>query len=296
MAPWKADIYVEGKRVCSASLFGPDLLITHRQCAEALMPDEDSSIPALYSVARLGNYHDLSEFNFLAGHEQVSFSAILTLISLTRFFGKILFYFLQVVRISGSFVPSDSVKQIALLRLEKPVNLTEYVHLICLPSTQWIPEDSNCFMHGPQEGVFNHAIETTLQGVCDSYTDSNGNSGFRLCSKQETPTDECLDNWSGTLVCPDATGKLYAVGVYHSGPGNCDDGTGADIPEFFNEIVTDQAREIIIDLMEKADTEVEQLDDDACDSGEGFLRCPLGTCLIPDQVISTSKFTLAVFL
>ena len=140
-------------------------------------------------------------------------------------------------------------------------------------------------MHGPQEGVFNHAIETTLQGVCDSYTDSNGNSGFRLCSKQETPTDECLDNWSGTLVCPDATGKLYAVGVYHSGPGNCDDGTGADIPEFFNEIVTDQAREIIIDLMEKANTEVERLDDDACDSGKGFLRCPLGTCLIPDQVI-----------
>ena len=98
VAPWKADIYVEGKRVCSASLFGPDLLITHRQCAEALMPDEESSIPTLYSVARLGNYHDLSEFNFLAGHEQVSFGYLVSFCNFDseyfdKIFDKIVFLF-----------------------------------------------------------------------------------------------------------------------------------------------------------------------------------------------------------
>ena len=71
VAPWKADIYVEGKRQCSASLFSPNWLITHRACARALLPDT-SSVPSLYTVARFGNYYDLNTFNFLAGHEQVS--------------------------------------------------------------------------------------------------------------------------------------------------------------------------------------------------------------------------------
>ena len=136
------------------------------------------------------------------------------------------------MRITKSFLTQNKLEQnsdIALLRLEKPVNLTEYVHTICLPSTEWIPENSQCFIHGHHNKVFNHAIETTLKGQCDfsaisgisddgtGIVDAGSLTSFSLCTEQGTETTECLDNWSGTLVCPDATGKFYAVGVYHSG-------------------------------------------------------------------------------
>ena len=34
-----------------------------------------------------------------------------------------------------------------------------------------------------------------------------------------------MDGWSGALVCPDAAGHYYAVGVFHSHRGNCELGT-----------------------------------------------------------------------
>ena len=190
-------------------------------------------------------------------------------------------FIFQVIRVGRSFVTEGS--DIALLKLEKEVKLTEYVHLICLPSTKWVPEGSRCFMHGPQEGVFNHAIETTLEGECDHQEDGS----FELCAKQDKSTDECLDSWSGTLVCPDATGKLYAVGLYHSGSGRCNNGKndGAAMPDKFTEIVSNEARQVIIDVMEQDINSIETLGDEKCDSEEGLLRCPLGTCLVPDQVI-----------
>ena len=171
---------------------------------------------------------------------------------------------------------------IALLRLEKPLNLTEYVHTICLPSTKWVPENSECFIHGHHNGVFNHAIETTLKRECNQQDDGS----FDLCTRQDTPTDECLNNWSGTLVCPDATGKLYSVGLYHSGPGQCENGqnNGAEIPNVFVEIVSDEARQVIIDVMAPAEETIEPISDDTCSRDEGLFRCPLGNCLIKDEV------------
>ena len=64
---------------------------------------------------------------------------------------------------------------------------------------------------------------------------SQDGGNFDICTQQEVASGECLDNWSGTLVCPDLNGNLYAVGIYHSGPSSdCEAfGTVSNIPEEF---------------------------------------------------------------
>jgi hypothetical protein len=250
--PWHAGIYREGVYTCGATLVNPRWLLTHRSCAEASMPQAFGQ-PQKYTVARLGAYLDNPDLNFLAGHEQA-------------------------IRIARSLIIPES--DIALLKLEKEANLTEYVHTICLPNTEWVPINTKCFIHGRHAGVFNHAIETTTIGKCN---EDGGN--FDICTQQEVASGECLDNWSGTLVCPDLNGNLYAVGIYHSGPSSdCEaSGTGSNIPEEFVSIVSDTARQAIVSLV-SANAAQDDLLDDSCSRDDGSFRCPLGTCLNSTQV------------
>ena len=88
-------------------------------------------MPEKFSVARLGSYLNLDQPKFLAGHEQV-------------------------IRISRSM--AIPMSQIALMKLEKPVKLTEYVNTICLPSSEWIPLGTKCQIHGTHNEEFNYVI------------------------------------------------------------------------------------------------------------------------------------------
>ena len=94
-----------------------------------------------YTVARFGSYLHLEKPKpqFLAGHEQV-------------------------VRIAKTlFIPHS---KIALLKLEKPVKFTEYVNTICLPSSEWIPYNKECMIHGTHKYEHNYAIMTTIKDKC----------------------------------------------------------------------------------------------------------------------------------
>jgi len=240
VTPWKADIYVEGVYTCGATLINAKWLLTHADCAQATMGGK-------YVVARFGAYHDLEKLKFLAGHEQV-------------------------VRIARSLVIPGS--EIALLKLEHKVQLTEYVSTICLPSLEWVPKNTNCFIHGPHRGVFNHAVETKILGKC------NNND---ICTQQTTPTSECLHSWSGTLVCPDGSGSVYAIGIYHSGRSHAC-GDSGNVPDRFISVVSDAARSALIDIIATNAGEVAEQDDPACSEAAGKYRCPLGRCLEPHQL------------
>ena len=80
-----------------------------------------------------GSYLKLEKPMFLAGHEQV-IKIALTL-----------------------FLPHS---EIALMKLEKSVKFTEYVNSVCLPSSEWIPYNEKCHIHGTHGVEFNHAIIT----------------------------------------------------------------------------------------------------------------------------------------
>ena len=86
-----------------------------------------------------------------------------------------LFYF-KVIRIARSLIIPDS--DIALIKLETEAELTEHVHTICLPSTEWVPTNAKCFIHGRHSGVFNHAVETKVIGKCNQFQDH-----FDICTK-----------------------------------------------------------------------------------------------------------------
>ena len=97
-----------------------------------------------------------------------------------------------------------------------------------------------------QGSWLNYAHRTQVVGVCEYRNDNH----YKFCTKQvcngknfkyrrffliiicansrvfqTRPTSECMDGWSGALVCPDAAGHYYAVGVFHSHRGNCELGT-----------------------------------------------------------------------
>ena len=82
------------------------------------------------------------------------------------------------------------------------------------------------------------------------------------------PTGECLDNWSGTLVCPDGTGSVYAIGVYHSGPSHCIANDDSNVPDEFVSIVSDTARQAIIEIIQTNSGKMEAQDDEACSDGK----------------------------
>jgi hypothetical protein len=168
-----------------------------------------------------------------------------------------------------------------LLKLENPVELTEYIHTICLPSSEWIPVGTTCFIHGTHHGVFNHAIETVVTGKCNSINEHQ----YDICTSQEhVTTTECLKNWSGTLVCPDTTGSHYAVGIYHSGPDTCADPDTPNIPEVYSTVVSDTARDAIIKLIRGKSGDDDTVTDTSCDPNLGNHRCPLGLCLNSTRV------------
>ena len=165
------------------------------------------------------------------------------------------------------------------MKLEKEAELTEHVHTICLPNNEWVPTHTECYIHGRHRGVFNHAVKTKIIGKCNQVNDH-----FDICAKQSQDSGDCLDNWSGTLVCPDAAGSLYAVGIYHSGSAQtCESGGGSNIPEEYVAIVSDTARKAIIGVVQ-ANAGDENLVDESCDTEQGNFRCPLGTCLNATQV------------
>ena len=137
-----------------------------------------------YCVARMGSYID----NFF----QSAVEAIRRIVSFTQLTGE--------------------GKNVFLGAFDRPVEMSEYVNTLCIPSLSWVPKGTVCFVTGKAESTMNHAIKLQITGVCD-YVDENN---FNICTKLTQMTTDCLNNFSGALSCPDGTGKHYAVGLYFS--------------------------------------------------------------------------------
>ena len=104
-------------------------------------------------------------------------------------------------------------KNVFLGTFDRPVDLSEYINTLCIPSLPWVPNGTVCDITGKVEGVLNQAIKLQIKSACDFVDENN----FKICTINLTQfTSECLNNWSGALSCPDGTGKYYAVGIYFS--------------------------------------------------------------------------------
>lgn len=158
--------------------------------------------------------------------------------------------------------------------LESPVEMNEYVNIICIPDKRWIPRGTECVITGRHDGNLKHPYETVVIGKCNEKSDSD----FDLCST-ERPNTECFDNWSGALACPDSTGVYYAVGVYHTNGCN----SPHSPPTTFKPLITKSTREairkIITNMVHPASDPSNTLEDSECSIKQGKYRCPSGICL-----------------
>ena len=142
---------------------------------------------------------------------------------------------------------------IAMLLLEKNFDINEYVNLACLPSVSWIPVWTHCYITGRANFFLNYQFKTQIRGICPDYKNDNE---WNFCTAQEIPTNFCMDNWSGALVCPDERGTFYAVGLFHAHAANCDQIGAESSPEKFETLVSTRAREGIIEIIRSTPPQV----------------------------------------
>jgi len=248
--PWTANLYLGGpkaadnadgaKPLCGATLVHQDWVLIGEGCALQLSPPTD------WVVARLGGYR---ETPFLSGTEE------------TR-------RIVQITQLPGT--------KVYLGRFDKPVALSEYINVICIPKVQWVPTNMRCVLTGSTPTTLNQFQEVTISGRCKD--SSRFSKEFDLCAEEYEPTT-CMEGWGGALACPDATGKYHAVGLYHTDNGGCD---GAEPPMRFTPLVTSAVRKGIETLIKTADHgpgPYSDLADTECSPADGKHRCPLGMCI-----------------
>jgi len=238
--PWQVTLYRNGEYHCGATLVHAFWVLTHANCAS----EPPSAIANFYAHA--GGHKQLFSYS---AHEQ---------------FRRVVAYFT---------IPQTNV---SLGLLSSAFDLNEYVNVVCIPSVTWLPVREKCYFTGRFDGVLNHAVETTLRGVCHYKDDDN----YKLCTQQSIASNECLQRWSGALVCPDETNTYYAVGVYHSMAANCGVNPSERTPTLFDALVTQAVRDGIQEIVK---TKAAGSGIGPVPSCDGAL-CPNGKCLMSEKV------------
>ncbi|XP_059086215.1 serine protease nudel-like isoform X2 [Tigriopus californicus] len=240
--PWQVTLYKQGQYFCGGSLVHQYWVLTSTECA-----DMTNIKGGDYIIARAGGHRE--QFS-LSAHDQLR----------------------RVVQFTT--IPGTNI---SMAFLSTPFTLTEHVSTVCIPSVTWTPINRTCFITGRYNGVLNHVYQTTVDLVCHYVP----NKQYSFCTRQRNPTNECLEQWSGALVCPDNSGTYYAVGGYFSGQANCKFGS-EKAPDRFETLVSKHAREGITSVIKSAEADKHPFKNipDNCDT----LRCPLGRCLSPNEI------------
>ena len=105
-----------------------DWVLIGEGCAVQLSPPTD------WVVARLGGYR---ETPFLSGTEE------------TR-------RIVQITQLPGT--------KVYLGRFDKPVALSEYINVICIPKVQWVPTNMRCVLTGSTSTTLNQFQEVKING------------------------------------------------------------------------------------------------------------------------------------
>ena len=88
----------------------------------------------------MGGYRDLGDW-FGSGHER-------------------LVRVVQITKIPGHDVYLGS--------LAKPVELSDHINVICIPTVKWYPRNRKCVITGRRDGTLNDAFELIVKGECRS--------------------------------------------------------------------------------------------------------------------------------
>jgi len=246
--PWTANLYLDGEYLCGATLVHQEWVLIGYGCANKISAKDPTRN---WVVARMGGYRDAQ------------------LSSGTEEFNRII------------YITNLPASNIYLGRFERPVQLSEYINIICIPNVKWIPDNAVCTITGKHGDILNHAFEIEMHGRCPPEKGVYTSTHFDLCAKERAHTGECLREWSGALACPDHTGKYHAIGVYYTENGGCD---GNSPPQRFTPLVTRAVRTGINTIIKAYEYVPKDLIDFECNPKDGKHRCPLGNCLEQEKM------------
>ncbi|GAB6019517.1 hypothetical protein CHUAL_001093 [Chamberlinius hualienensis] len=201
--PWQAAMYKNGDYMCGATLLNDQWLLSAAHC---FYNEVDN-----YWTARLGMLRRGSQ----APYEQI--------------------FRTSHIIIHPQYVKVGFINDVALLRLETPVQFSDYVRPICLPSLseESIVNGRMCTVIGwGQLQETGHVFPDTLQEVDLPVFDAAEcrKKTFFLHSYQITDNmfcagfdrggrDACLGDSGGPLLCEESNGKWTLVGITSNGFG-----------------------------------------------------------------------------
>ncbi|XP_050079555.1 LOW QUALITY PROTEIN: uncharacterized protein LOC126567373 [Anopheles maculipalpis] len=240
--PWMVAIYKEEKALdlvivlyqCGGSLIHPAVVLTTAHCVQNTMPWEVK--------VRLGEWDTQTTNEVYPSQNR----EVVEIVSHPEFNKGALF------------------NNVALLYLDKPVEITEVVYTICLPPVSYNFDKANCFASGWGKDVFGKAgtyqvilkktaLSVVPRGQCQRALRSTRlGRRFKLhtsfiCAGGEKGRDTCKGDGGSPLVCPipGTTNRYYQAGMVAWGIGCGTDGVPGvyvNVP-MFREWIDEQLRQ-----------------------------------------------------
>ncbi|KAG7483951.1 hypothetical protein MATL_G00043760 [Megalops atlanticus] len=197
--PWQVSLHFNGSHACGGSLVAPDFVVTAAHC----FPKESSSslVPSNWRV-----YGGVVSQNRLNTP-----------------------YLVQKIIINEFYDPDTNDFDIALLKLKQPVEFSNNVGPVCLPTfDQTFSPGTTCWTSGfgrTEKGtaslcLLEVAVEIIDTGICNGSAVHNGSltQNMKCAGDLNGGKDSCLGDSGGPLVC-EADNRWYLVGVTSWGVG-----------------------------------------------------------------------------
>ncbi|CAF0894857.1 unnamed protein product [Adineta steineri] len=136
------------------------------------------------------------------------------------------------------YAESTTANDVAVIRLTKPIQLSDKVNIICLPGaeaksvndTVWVSGWGRTAHNGDTSPILKQTYMQTMGTKCSTYGNDKFNQEKQICASQHGVGYTCQGDSGGPLMY-EYEGRWYLNGVVSYGPTDCGVGTG--LPSVF---------------------------------------------------------------